>query len=59
MKQITITQYAKEIGMTRQGVLYRINKHGKLEGVEAIKKVGSSYILTLQKPVKQCKPISY
>lgn len=49
MKQLTIIEYLREfqVGLSRQGVLYRINNNLALPYVVKIEKIGKSYVLTV------------
>lgn len=47
LAQVSVKEYAKSIGITRQAVLHRINKRLELPKVSSVKKVGRAYILTI------------
>jgi hypothetical protein len=47
MKQLSISQYAKTIGLTRQAVLFQINQNRLPENVSAIK-IGKFYVISIQ-----------
>ena len=46
-KEMTVTEYAKTQGITRQAVHYRIKTSGKLPGVIQVKQVGSQVVLVV------------
>ena len=45
--QLSVKQYADKIGLTRQGVLWRINHGISLPEVLKVEKVGKAYVITL------------
>ena len=45
--KMSVKQYADWVGMSRQGILYRINKGLVLADVKIIEKVGKAYVLTI------------
>lgn len=47
-KKLSIQEYADLIGLTRQGVLWRINKSLHLPGVKYFEKVGRAYIMVME-----------
>ena len=49
MKQLTIIEYIKyySLDITRQGILWRINKGIALSNVSKVERIGKSYVLTV------------
>lgn len=47
-KKLSIQEYATLIGITRQGVLWRINKGLYLPGVKSFEKVGRAYVVVME-----------
>jgi hypothetical protein len=46
MKQLSVTEYAKTIGLTRQAVLVQIWQNRLPDGIIATK-IGTTYIITI------------
>ena len=44
MQTLSVTQYAKTLGLTRQGVLLQIKEKRLAKGVSA-KKIGNTYVI--------------
>ena len=48
METLSVTEYAKSLGVTRQAVLLQIKDKRLAKGITA-KKIGNTYFLTVQK----------
>ena len=50
--ELSVTQYAKQLGLTRQAVLSQINQN-RLQSNITAKKVGSTWILIISEPIEK------
>jgi len=51
--QISVTQYSKDRGISRQAVLKQIKKGRSLPNITKVEKVGETYVLTVISEAKR------